>query len=145
MIVQIKCRTSLSRRTKQLFILVFSSRRVQVDGSVDEHPVKYHSGFCYRCVCCIAWWVEVTPLLILLQMCLLCRLVGSSHTPPYEPVPCAAVSLRSAHGLPPDVLGLVEPLTRGRRTCTFTALVVPSLGLDSLHLDNQVKAEFGSV
>ena len=61
-----------------------------------------------------------------------------------EPIPPAAVALRSANGEPINVLGLVDfPLTLSEITRMVTALVVPSLGPDLMLLDNSVMSDFG--
>ena len=63
-----------------------------------------------------------------------------------QPVPTTAVGLRAANGSPVNVLGFVVfSLTLGTIAHDVEALVVPSLGLDSILLDNSVMSIFGAV
>ena len=123
--------SSLSQKPNFLS-LSFSSRRVRVDGSVDGHTVTNITVDTATDVSVVSLaWLKSHP---------------SLRSVPLKPVPHSAVSLRAANGLPLDVLGFIDfPLTLGGITCTVTALVVPSLGPDSLLLDNHVMAEFGAV
>lgn len=58
---------------------------------------------------------------------------------PLKLVPPAAVSLRAANGSPINDVGFIDT------TLTVTALVGPSLGPDSVLLDNSVMSEFGVI
>ena len=63
-----------------------------------------------------------------------------------QPVPPTAVGLRAANGSPVNVLGFVVfSLTLGTIAHDVEALVVPSLGLDSILLENGVMSVFGAV
>ena len=63
-----------------------------------------------------------------------------------QPVPPSAVALRAANGAPFNVLGFVIfSLTLSTITHDVEALVVPSLGPDSILLDNNVMSNFGAV
>ena len=63
-----------------------------------------------------------------------------------QPVPHAAVALRAANGSPLNIRGFVIfSLTLGTITHDVEALVVPSLGPDSLLLDNNVMSTVGAV
>ena len=62
-----------------------------------------------------------------------------------QPVPPTAVALRAANGSPLNVLGFVVfSLTLGTITHDVEALVVPSLGPDSILLDNRCHVYFCS-
>ena len=63
-----------------------------------------------------------------------------------QPVPPTAVALRAANGSSLNVLGFVVfSLTLGTITHDVEALVVLSLGPDSILLDNSVMSIFGAV
>ena len=63
-----------------------------------------------------------------------------------QPVPPTAFALRAANGSSLNVLGFVVfSLTLGTITHDVEALVVPSLGPDSVLLDNSVMFIFGAV
>ena len=63
--MQIKCGTYSSALVHKniYFPLSFLPRRVQVDGSVDDHPVSNITvdSATYRCVRCLASLVKVPP------------------------------------------------------------------------------------
>lgn len=108
-----------------------SSRRVRVNGAVGGVPVTGITVDTATDVCVISHpWLQSHPTL---------------RSTPLHPVPPAAVSLRAANGMPINVLGFIGfPLTLGGITRTVTALVVPSLGPDSVLLDNSVMSDFGA-
>ena len=112
--------------------LFFSSRRVRVAGLVDDCHVDNVTIDTATDVSVVSMeWVRSHPTL---------------RNVPLKPVPPAAVALNAANGSPINVLGFIEfSLTLGGATCTITALVVPSLGPDSILLDNQVMSELGAV
>lgn len=116
---------------KYPFSLSFSSRRVRVDGSVEGYAVNVTVDTATDVSVVSLSWLKSHP---------------SLRSTTLNPVPPSAVSLRAANGLPIHVLGFIAfPLTLGGITCTVNALVVPSLGPDSLLLDNNVMSEFGAV
>ena len=111
-----------------IFSLSFSSRRVRVSGSVDGYPVTNITVDSATDVSVVSpQWMKSHP---------------SLRSFPLKPIPQVAVSLRAANGLSLDVL--VFSLVLGDVTCTVTALVVSSLGPDSLLPDNQGMSEFRS-
>lgn len=112
--------------------LSFSSHRVRVAGSVDDHDVDNITIDTATDVSVVSHeWLKSHPTL---------RRVKLKRVPP------AAVALSAANGSAINVLGFVDfSLTLGGSTCTVTALVVPSLGPDRILLDNQVMDELGAV
>ena len=112
--------------------MYFSSRRFQISGSVDDCPVS-------EIILNTAADVSVVS-----------RARFMSHPTlraiTIQPVPPAAVALRAANGPSLNILGFVFfSLTLGAITHDVAALVVPSLGPDSLLLDNKVMPTFGAV
>jgi len=103
------------------FSLSFSSRRVQISGSVDNYPVP-------------AITVDTaTDISVVSQAWLMSHPTLRSVT--IQPVPPTAVALRAANGSPLDILGFVIfSLTLSTITHEVEALVVPSLGPDSILL-----------
>ena len=105
---------------------------MRVSGHVDDYPVTNITIDTVTDVSVVSHgWLKYHPSLrsVLLKL-----------------VPQAAVSLRAANGHPLHILGFIDfPLNVGGITCTVIALVVPSLGPDSVLLDNQVMSEFGTV
>ena len=64
----------------------------------------------------------------------------------YPTIPPTAVALRAANGSPLNVIGFVVfSLPLGTITHYVEALIVPSLGPDSVLLDNGVMTIFGAV
>ena len=68
------------------------------------------------------------------------------HSVTIQPVPPTAVALRAANGSPLNVLGFVVfSLSLGTTTHDVEALVVLSLGPDSMLLENSVMSSSGAV
>ena len=114
------------------FSLFFSPRRVQISGSVEDYPVPAITVDTATDVPVVSHaWLMSHPTL---------RSVTT------QPVPPNAVALRAANGSSLNVLGFVVfSLNLGTITHDVEALVVPSLGPDSILLDNSVMSIFGAV
>lgn len=99
--------------------LSLSSRRVRIDGSVEDCPVSNITVDTATDVSVVSLpWLQSHPTL---------------RNAPLKPVPPAAVSLRAANGSPVEVKGFIDfPIRLCGMTRTVTALVVPSLGPDSI-------------
>ena len=114
------------------FSLFFSSRRVQISGFVEDHPVPAITADTATDVSVVSHaWLTSHPAL---------------RSVTIQPVPPTAVAFRAANGSSLNVLGFVVfSLTLGTITHDVEALVVPSLGPDSILLDNSVMSIFGAV
>ena len=107
------------------FALFFSSRRLQISSSVEDYPVPV-------IIVDTATDVSVVSHASLKSHPTLRSVIIQS-------VPPTTVALRAANGSPLNVLGFVDfSLTLGTITYDVEALVVPSLGPDSILLDNSV-------
>ena len=113
------------------FSLSFSSRRVRIAGSVDDAPVNSITVDTATDVSVVSLaWVRSHPTL---------------RGVPLDPIPPAAVALRAANGEPINVVGFIGfPLTLSELTRTVTALIVLSLGLHLMLLDNSFMSDFGA-
>ena len=127
--------TSMLACKSHLFSLFFSSRRVQISGSVEDYPVPAVTVDTATDVSVVSHaWLMSHPTL------------RSVNIQPVPPVPPTAVALRAANGSPLNVVGFVVfSLTLGTITHDVEAFVVPSLGPDSILLDNSVVSVFGAV
>ena len=98
-----------------LFSLIFSSRRVQISGFVEDYPVPAITVDTATDVSVVSHaWLMSHPAL---------------RSVTIQPVPPTAVALRAANGSSLNVLGFVVfSLTLGTITHDVEALVVPSLG-----------------
>ena len=114
------------------FSLFFSPRRVQTSGSVENYPVPAITVDTDTNVSVVSHvWLMSHPTLRYVTI---------------QPVPPTAVALRAANGSPSNVLGsVVFSLTLGTITHDVEALVVPSLGPDSIILYNSVMSIVGAV
>ena len=114
------------------FPLFFSSRRVQISGSVEDYPVPAVTVDTATDVSVVSHaWLMSHPTL---------------RSVTIQPVPPTAVALRAVNGSPLKVLGFVVfSLTLSTITHDIEALVVPSPGPDSILLDNSVMSIFGAV
>ena len=114
------------------FSLFFSSRRVQISGSIEDYPVPAITVDTATDVSVVSHaWLKSHPTL---------------HSVIIQPVPPTAVALKAANSWPLNVLGFVVfSLTLGTITHDVEALVEPSLGPDSILLDNSVMCIFGAV
>ena len=112
-----------------LFLFFFPYRRVQISGSVENYPVPAITVDTATDVSVVSHaWLMSHPTL---------------RSVTIQPVPPTAVALRAANGSSLNVLGLVVfSLTLGTTTHDAEALVVPSLGPDSILLDNSVMSIF---
>ena len=110
----------------------FSSRRVQISCSVDDYPVPAITVDTATDVSVVSHaWLMSHPTL---------------RSVTIQPVSPTTVALRAANSSPLNVLGFVVfSLTLGTITHDVEALVVPSLGPDSILLDNSVMPMFGVV
>ena len=117
---------------KSHLFFVFSSRRVQSSGSVEDYPVPAITVDAATDVAVVSHaWLMSHPTL---------------RSVTIQPVPPIAVTLRAANGSPSNVLGfIVFSFTLGTITHDVEALVVPSLGPDSILLDNSVMSIFAAV
>ena len=114
------------------FSLFFSSRRVQISGSVEDYPVSAITDD------------TATDVPVVSHAWLTAHRTLRSVT--IQPVPPTAVASPAANGSPLNVLRFVVfLLTLGMITHDVVALVLPSLGPDSTLLDNSVKSIFGAV
>ena len=114
------------------FSLFFSFRRVQISGSVEDYPVPAITVDTATHVSVVSHaWLKSHPTL---------------HSVIIQPVSPTAVALRAANGSPLNVLAFVVfSLTLGTIPHDVEALVVPSLGPDSILLDNSAMSLFGAV
>ena len=121
----------LAHRSKYHYFS-FSSPRVQISGSVDNYPVSAITVDTAADISVVSKaWLMPHPTM---------RSVTS------QPVPPSAVALLAANGSPLDVLGFVFiSLTLCTITHDVQALVVPSLGPDSILLDNNAMSNAGAV
>ena len=112
--------------------LCFFRLAVQISGSVEDYPVP-------------AITVDTaTDVSVVSHPWLMSHQTLRSVTT--QPVPPTAVALRVANGASLNVLGfIVFSLALGTITHDVQALVVPSLGPDSILLDNSVMSIFGAV
>lgn len=118
--------------THTILSLLFSPRRVRVSGSVGDCHVENITIDTATDVSVVSLgWLKSHP---------------SLREIPHKSVPRTAVALSAANGSPINVFGFLDfSLTLGGMTRHVTALVVPSLGPDSIIFDNQIMSEFEAV
>ena len=122
----------LACKSHPFFFIIFPSRRVQISGFVEDYPVPAITVDTATDVSAVSHaWLMSHPTL---------------RSVIIQPVPPTAVALRAANGSPLNVIGFVVfSLPLGTITHYVEALIVPSLGPDSVLLDNGVMTIFGAV